>query len=75
MELLDADRRLSWQRLTTIGVGAVISTVLIVTGFISDDVWGTFNGATFVAFVGSEAVRHYSRNRFVNQQPIDPGAP
>lgn len=75
MELLDADRRLSWQRLATIGVGAAISTALIVTGYISDDVWGTFNGATFVAFVGSEAVRHYSRNRFANQSPADPGAP
>lgn len=75
MEMLAADRRLSWQRLATIGVGLVVSTALIVTGFIGDDVWGTFNGATFVAFVGSEAIRHYSRNRFSSPSVVDPGAP
>jgi len=63
-QLFATNRSISWQRLTVVGTMLVVSTVLLVTYFITDAIWRDLNIATAVAFVGSEAARHYGRSRW-----------
>jgi len=66
MSIFSFDRVVSWQRLAVVGVLLVVSTTLLLTGYVDDTVWRDVNIATAVAFVGSEVGRHLIQARKTN---------
>jgi hypothetical protein len=69
----DFNRTVSWQRLAIVAVLLVVSTTLLLTGYVDDTIWRDVNIATAVAFVGSEVGRHLIRARQTNLE--NDGAP